>query len=74
MPPSEHLVDSAYIDAELLVNSREQHDIDLIGPARSNNSWQSKVDGAYDLEKFAIDWEKQSVQCPQGNQSSNCRY
>ncbi len=71
LPPNEHLVDSAYIDADLLVSSREQHEIDLIGPTRSNNSWQTKVDGAYDLEQFAIDWEKQSVQCPQGKQSSN---
>jgi transposase len=30
-PPGEHLVDSAYIDAELLVDSRQQHQIDLIG-------------------------------------------
>jgi transposase len=70
-PPSEHLVDSAYIDAELLVDSLQQHQIDLIGPARSNNSWQSKIEGAYDLEQFEIDWEQQVVSCPQGKQSSN---
>jgi len=70
-PPGEHLVDSAYIDAELLVDSREQHQIDLIGPARSNNSWQSKTEGAYDLEKFEIDWDRQVVHCPQGKQSGN---
>jgi transposase len=71
LPPGEHLVDSAYIDAELLVNSREQHQIDLIGPARSNNSWQTKIEGAYDLEQFEIDWDRQVVTCPQGKQSTN---
>src|SRR5262245_34022515 len=33
LPPREHLVDAAYIDAELLVSSREQHGITLHGPA-----------------------------------------
>ena len=71
LPPGEHLVDSAYIDAELLVDSRQQHQIDLIGPGRLNNSWQEKTEGAYDLEQFEIDWDKQVVYCPQGKQSGN---
>mgnify|MGYP001821003696 FL=1 len=71
LPPGEHLVDSAYIDAELLVDSRQQHQIDLIGPGRLNNSWQSRTKGAYDLEQFEIDWDNQVVYCPQGEQSGN---
>ena len=71
LPPGEHLVDSAYIDAELLVDSRQQHQIDLIGPGRLNNSWQSRTKGAYDLEQFEIDWDSQVVYCPQGKQSGN---
>jgi len=71
LPPGEHLVDSAYIDAELLVDSRQQHQIDLIGPGRLNNSWQAKTEGAYDLEQFEIDWDSQVVYCPQGKQSGN---
>jgi transposase len=71
LPPSEHLTDSAYIDAELLVNSRHEHQIDLFGPARSNNSWQTKTESAYGLEQFAIDWDGEVVTCPQGKQSSN---
>jgi transposase len=70
LPPSEHLVDSAYIDAELLVNSQKLHGITLIGPTRSNNSWQTKVAGAYDIDQFAIDWDHQQVRCPQGNYST----
>ncbi|MGZ9159367.1 MAG: IS1182 family transposase, partial [Nitrospira sp.] len=67
LPPGEHLVDSAYIDAELLVTSQQQHGITLIGPTRSNPSWQTKVEGAYDLDQFEIDWAHQQVRCPQGN-------
>jgi transposase len=44
-PPGVHLVDSAYMDAEWLVHSSQQHQIDLVGPAKSNNSWQTKVEG-----------------------------
>jgi len=66
LPPGEHLVDSAYIDAELLVNSRQQHAIDLVGPTRLNNAWQTKIEGGYSIEQFAIDWKAQQVRCPQG--------
>jgi transposase len=70
LPPGEHIVDSAYIDAELLVNSQKLHGITLIGPTRSNNSWQTKVAGAYDIDQFAIDWDHQQVRCPQGKSST----
>ena len=36
--PGEHLVDAAYVDAELLVASREGLGIDLVGPPRPNPS------------------------------------
>jgi transposase len=65
--PSEHLVDAAYIDAELLVNSREVYDITLRGPARPNPNWQTKVTGAYPLAAFTVDWGHRRVHCPQGN-------
>jgi transposase len=65
--PDEHLVDTAYIDAELLVDSRQDYGISLIGPARLNVSWQAKLEGGYDIEKFDIDWDHQTVRCPQGH-------
>jgi transposase len=69
LPPREHLVDSAYIAAELLVSSREEQDIALIGPPRPDPSWQAKVEGAYSIDQFAIDWDHQQMQCPQGKVS-----
>jgi transposase len=71
VPPGEHLVDSAYIDAELLVDSLEQHQIELIGPGKGNVSWQAKTEGAFALEQFQIDWASKVVSCPQNKQSSN---
>jgi transposase len=67
--PAEHFVDSAYVDAGLLVDSRQQHGISLEGPVRGVSSWQSRVGQGYDLPHFAIDWEREQVTCPQGKVS-----
>ena len=70
LAPGEHLVDAAYVDAELLVRSREDHGIDLVGPPRVNPTWQTKAEGAYPIDRFEVDWERQRVRCPQGKLSS----
>jgi transposase len=69
--PEEHLVDTGYTEAELVLRSQKDHQLDLVGPLPANNSWQTKDDQAYDLACFAIDWERQQVTCPQGHQSVN---
>src|SRR3954447_2459865 len=68
--PGEHLVDAAYVDAELLVRSRDDHGIDLVGPPRPNPSWQAKLEGGYTPDRFEVDWDKGQVRCPQGRLSS----
>jgi transposase len=65
LPPGEHLVDAAYVDAELLVRSREELGIDLVGPPRVNPTWQAKVAGGYGIDRFEIDWERERARCPQ---------
>jgi transposase len=70
LAPGEHLVDAAYVDAELLVRSRADHGVDLVGPPRPNPSWQAKVEGGYTLDRFEVDWDKGRVRCPQGKLSS----
>ncbi|HEX6383420.1 MAG TPA: transposase [Anaerolineae bacterium] len=69
LPTEQHLVDSAYVDAELLVHSRQEQGISLIGPTRQNPSWQAKVEGACDRYHFDVDWDNKQVCCPQGKQS-----
>jgi hypothetical protein len=68
--PSEHLADSAYMSADLLLAAREQHGIDLVGPQRQNPTWQSKSDGAFNTTDFAVDWDRQVVRCPEGKESA----
>ncbi len=66
LPPQQHLVDSAYIDAEVLISSQKQFGIALVGPGRVDISWQARVEGDYDRDSFEIDWDRKLVICPQG--------
>ena len=70
LPPGDHLVDAAYIDANLLVRSQTDHAIRLVGPTRPATGWQVKVPGAYTLDQFTIDWAQRRVRCPQGKYSA----
>ena len=67
--PREHIVDAGYIAAELLVSSRHDHQITLVGPPRPKAGWQNKVAGAYSYDQFTVDWERKQVRCPQGKWS-----
>ena len=69
LPPREHLVDAAYVSAELLVASRQTSGITLLGPTRQNVSWPAKMGGAYSVEQCTIDWDQHAVWCPQGKQA-----
>jgi len=67
--PRHHLLDSGYITAPILVSSRQQHGIEVIGPARGDVKWQAKTEQGLDASQFVIDWEGQQAICPQGERS-----
>lgn len=69
LAPGDHLADAAYVSADLLVKSREDYGIELLGPTRPDVNWQSRVEGAYRTDDFALDWEHQRAVCPQGKES-----
>jgi transposase len=66
--PAEHLVDSGYVAAGLLVHSQAQG-IDLVGPASAPQDWQTRAGQGFDQEHFTIDWQARTVTCPQGERS-----
>ena len=70
LAPQEHFVDGAYISADVLVASQDEHGITLRGPTRPIQGWQAHTDGAYDLSQFTVDWEQQQARCPQGKGST----
>lgn len=67
--PEQHIVDAAYVEADELITSREQYNIDLLGPTRPDTSWQARAAQGFDLAHFTIDWDAQHVICPQGHTS-----
>jgi len=70
LAPAEHLADAGYISAEHLVRAREQHGIELVGPARPDQSWQVQ-EGAFLATDFTVEWDQRRVRCPEGHESTS---
>lgn len=66
--PAEHLLDTGYVAADVLVTSQHQH-IDVVGPVLRDTSWQARQPDGWDVSCFAIDWDAQHVTCPAGKVS-----
>jgi transposase len=67
--PDQHLVDSGYLDADLLLTSGPDDGIDLCGPVHEDSSWQAAAKQGFDAKQFEINWEAQTVICPEGQTS-----
>jgi transposase len=67
--PETHTVDEGYLDADLLVTSREQYGVDLLGPVPRDTSWQAHTQQGFALADFVIDWQARQVTCPTGRLS-----
>ncbi len=63
--PAEHLVDGAYMSADVVVDSQQDYGVDLIGPMRQDKSWQARDAKAFDQIQFEIDWGKRIRYLPQ---------
>ena len=67
--PSQQLVDTAYVSAELLVQRQAIHHVELIGPARKDQKWQALAGQGYAAANFHVGWDAQQATCPQGHAS-----
>jgi transposase len=67
--PNDHFLDGAYVSADTLVDSQQLYEVNLVGPARRDKSWQVRDENAFEREQFAVDWENESVTCPNGQQN-----
>lgn len=63
--PSEHYVDSAYVNAELMLELPQQYDLTLVARVRETPV-NTTPDGQplFMQEDFFIDWEHKQVVCP----------
>ena len=69
--PRLHIVDTGYLDAELLVTTPRDYEVELLGPTRPDYHWQARAGRGFDAGHFLIDWEQQRAVCPTGQQSSS---
>jgi transposase len=67
--PDRHLVDAGYVTATNLVKTQSGYGVDLVGPTLKTHWYQAET--GYDLTHFGIDWEAETVTCPQGRISSS---
>jgi transposase len=61
----EHFIDSGYVDADLIVRARRRRDRGRWS-VRPHSSWQARSGTGYDAAAFVVDWDHQTVTCPQG--------
>src|SRR5918912_1238650 len=69
--PTSHLVHAGYVDAEHLLASRRDHGVRLIGPTPKDQQWQARTPGAFTLQDFRLDWDRQVATCPAGHPSQS---
>jgi transposase len=71
MLPGEHLVDSGYPSAELIVHAASVFGITLVSPVLLDTSAQARAGAGYDKASFAVDFDARQATCPQGVASSS---
>jgi transposase len=71
--PQQHLVDSAYVDSHHLVTLRSNYEVELVGPIKTDTSWQARNQTGFDISCFRIDWDQHRVHCPVGKISQTWR-
>jgi transposase len=69
--PRTHIVDTGYLDAELLATSQREYGVDLLGPTRPDYKWQAQAGQGFDVSHFPIDWEHHQATCPGGCTSAS---
>jgi transposase len=69
--PRLHSVDTGDLDAELLVTSKQEPGVELLGPTRLDYRWQARAGQGFDASHFVIDWEQHQARCPMGQWSSS---
>ncbi len=69
--PGEHLVDSGYPSAELIIHAARVFGITLVSPMLLDTSAQARAGAGYDKASFAVDFDARQATCPQGIASSS---
>ena len=68
--PSEHMADAGYVDAGQIIESREKHGVELVGPVPADTSRQARAGEGFSVSEFKIDWDRHVAECPEGKESA----
>src|SRR5262249_23729790 len=69
--PDEHYLDSGYPSADLLVSSLTDFGVRLVTAMLADTSPQARAGQGFDRGGFTIDWDAQTVTCPQGKANAS---
>jgi transposase len=69
--PDEHLVDSGYPSADLLVESADRYGITLVTPMLADVSAQARAGAGFGAAAFDVDFDAELVTCPQKQVSAS---
>jgi DDE family transposase len=64
--PTTPIVETGYLDAELLVTSQREYSVERLGPMRADGQWQAQAAQGFEASHFQIDGEPQRATCPGG--------
>jgi len=67
--PERQFVDTGYLDAELLAESKKNYGVDLYGPTRPDYKWQAREKTGFEAAAFTIDWDNEVATCPEDKKS-----
>lgn len=67
---AQQIVDAGYVRARNLVDSKMNHQIDLVGPMYVDHQWQALAKEGFDVTRFQSDWHKREAICPEGKRSA----
>jgi transposase len=57
------------VRARNVIQSRDAHQVDLVGPVDTDHRWQARTPGGFVAERFRIEWERRRAICPCGHTS-----
>ncbi len=69
--PSEHYLDAGYVDGEVIVESRRDYGVEVVGPLTRDRSWQARTEGGVTQNQFVLEWEAKRARCPEGVSSQS---
>jgi transposase len=71
LAPGRHYLDSGYLSAAVVVAALATWGVALIGPLLADTSAQARAGHGYARADFAVDYDSETVTCPQGKTSSS---